>query len=163
MALPRVEPPSTVVPNAVERFLEALRFLVRGEDLEALHQGQAGIDHDRELPEENGDVLGLDLATAAKGRQREFFALFLDGHGLNAFAPQRLLARVCLFSALRSPVTFSPAAFLPVNVNVGIGFSSSTGLTCQPATSLELSARGGCGCDRRSTAYQGMAAVDHVL
>jgi hypothetical protein len=90
MALARVEPPSTVVRTPVRHFwnvgfswLAARISLVRlllAEDVQTLHQRQAGVDHDRELAEEDGDVLGSHLAGAER-RQREFLAFLLDRSG----------------------------------------------------------------------------------
>ena len=68
-------------PDAIQRLLESGILLVCSQDLETLHERQSGIDHDRELPEKDGDVFGLDLA-GAKSRKRELFPLFRDhGHG----------------------------------------------------------------------------------
>ena len=64
MALASVAPPSTVVRTPVKRLLEGRVLLVGRQNFQTLHQRQAGVDHDRELPEENGNVLGLDLADA---------------------------------------------------------------------------------------------------
>src|SRR4051812_42294953 len=66
--------------HAGESALEGHILLVGRKDLEALHQGQAGIDHDGELAEEDCDLLRFYLA-AAEFWQGEFFALFLDGSG----------------------------------------------------------------------------------
>src|SRR5581483_5817432 len=74
--------------DAGERLLEGLGFLVGGQDFKALHEGQAGVDHDRELPEENGNVLGLDFAAASQHGQSELLAFLLDGDRLDAFAAQ---------------------------------------------------------------------------
>src|SRR5579871_6155267 len=83
--------------NARKRLLEGLVFLVGSENLETLHQRQAGIDHDRELPEENGDVLDRNLAGTER-RQREFLALFADGAGRDALTAQRLGQRLLVGS-----------------------------------------------------------------
>ena len=74
-------------PHAIERLLEVGVLLVGSENFKTLHQRQAGIDHDGELPEEHRDVLGLDLG-ASESWHREFFALLADGPGRNAFAPE---------------------------------------------------------------------------
>ena len=50
-----------------QRFLEGGILLVGAENLQALHQGQARVNHDRELAEEHGNFLDLDLAAAERG------------------------------------------------------------------------------------------------
>ena len=87
MALASVAPPSTVVRTPVKRLLESRVLLVCRQNFQTLHQRQAGVDHDRELAEENRDVLGLDLAGAER-RHDKFLALFPDGARRDAFAPQ---------------------------------------------------------------------------
>ncbi len=86
--------------HAGQRLLESRVLLVGGQNFQTLHQGKTGVDHDRELPEENGDVLGLDFARA-EGRHDKFFALFPDGAWRDALAPQ--LAGQHLFVG-RSPL-----------------------------------------------------------
>ena len=75
--------------NPGQRFLKRLVLLVGRKDFQALHQRQTGIDHDRELAEENRDVLGLNLARSKRG-QSELFAFFADCPWGNALAPQVL-------------------------------------------------------------------------
>src|SRR5208337_697912 len=70
-------------PDPEQRFLEAGILLVGAENLQALDQWQAGVDHDRELAEEYRDVLDLDLA-GAKGGHRKFLALLPNGAGRDA-------------------------------------------------------------------------------
>ena len=74
--------------DAEQRLLEEVVLLVVAEDLQALHQGKAGIDHHRELAEEDGLLLGLDRA-ADLHVEIEAGAFFLDDVGLDAFARQR--------------------------------------------------------------------------
>ncbi len=99
MALASVAPPSTRGPHAGQRLLEGRVLLVGGQNFETLHQRKSGVDHDRELPEEDGDVLGLDLA-GAESRHDEFLALFPDRARRDALAPQ--LGREHLLCWLRS-------------------------------------------------------------
>ncbi len=73
--------------HARQRLLERWVLLVGGQNLQTLHQRQAGVDHDRELAEEDGNVLDLDLA-GAEGRHDKFLALFADGAGSDALAAQ---------------------------------------------------------------------------
>ena len=47
---------------------EVLVLFLRAEDLEALHQRQAGVDHHRELAREDGQVLGVDALGFASAR-----------------------------------------------------------------------------------------------
>src|SRR6266436_6703360 len=65
-------------PDTEQRFLKAGILLVGAENLQTLHQRQAGVNHDGELPEEHRNFLDLDLA-AAKSGQGEFLALLPDG------------------------------------------------------------------------------------
>src|SRR5208337_1335650 len=65
-------------PDPEQRFLEAGILLVGAENLQALDQWQAGVNHDGELAEEYRDILDLDLA-GAKGRQGKLLALLPDG------------------------------------------------------------------------------------
>ena len=70
-------------PDAEQRLLEGRVLLVGAENLQALHQRQAGVDHDGELAEEHRHILDLDLA-AAKSGQGKFLALLPDGAGRDA-------------------------------------------------------------------------------
>ncbi len=70
-----------------QRFLKSRVLLVGRQNLQTLHQRQAGVDHDRELAEENGNVLGLDLVHAEAGHDK-FLAFFPDGSRRDALAPQ---------------------------------------------------------------------------
>ena len=56
---------------------EGLVLLLAAQDLEALDEGQTGVDHDRELAHEDGQVLGGDAASEL--RQDHLLALLLDG------------------------------------------------------------------------------------
>jgi hypothetical protein len=69
--------------------VERLTLLVRRENLQTLHQRQTGIDHDRELPEKDGDVLGLDLARP-EGRHGELFPLLPHRSRRDPLPPQLL-------------------------------------------------------------------------
>ena len=105
-------------PHAGQRLLKGRVFLVGRQNFQALHQRQSGIDHDRELAEEDRDVLGLDLARAEGGHDK-FLALFANGAGGDALAPQRLRQRLFV-GAMRSPEIFCPDASLPENVKTGM-------------------------------------------
>ncbi len=51
-----------VGPRLEDDLREVLVLLLVAEDVEALHQRQAGVDHDGELPREDGQVLRVDAA-----------------------------------------------------------------------------------------------------
>ena len=55
---------------------EGLVVLLAAQDLQALHEGQAGVDHDGELAGEDGEILGGDAA--AQLGQGDLLALLLD-------------------------------------------------------------------------------------
>src|SRR5580698_4068232 len=93
MALASVAPPSTVVRTPVSVFWKDGFSWLAARIFQTLHQRQAGIDHDRELAEENRDVLDLDLARTKRGHG-EFLALFADRTRYDALAAQRLLQRL---------------------------------------------------------------------
>ena len=69
-------PALDVLPNLEDDLLEGLVLLLLTQDVQALHEGQTGIDHHRELPGEDRDVLGFH--TAAEFGQGDLLALFLD-------------------------------------------------------------------------------------
>ena len=73
-----------VLAHGGDDLLEALVGLLSPKDLEALHHGQAGIDHDAELPGEDGQFLGLDPPEGL-GAPR---ALGLDHDDLDAITLQ---------------------------------------------------------------------------
>jgi hypothetical protein len=60
-----------VLAHLEEDLLEDAVVLLRAEDLQALHERQAGVDHDRELPGEDGDLLAGD-PSAHLGRANSF-------------------------------------------------------------------------------------------
>src|SRR5204862_4716320 len=75
---------------------EVLVLLLGAEDLEALDEGQARVDHHRELPREDGEVLRIDRSRAPlAGRLRG--GLLLHGVDLrdeDLLTPERLHRRV---------------------------------------------------------------------
>ncbi len=78
---------------------EVLALLLLREDFEALHERQARVNHHRELPREDRQLLGLDLlAPAADLRHRDLAPLLLDGGEHHLLAPQELAQKL---SALR--------------------------------------------------------------
>src|SRR5580658_4090178 len=60
--------------HAIQNLLEGDVLLLSCENLQALDQGQAGVNHDRKLAGEDGQFLGVHAA--AEGRNIEFLALF---------------------------------------------------------------------------------------
>ena len=56
-----------------QHFLKDFVFLLPGQNLQALHQGQSSIDHHGELAREDGQFLGIDAS--AERRQVKFLAL----------------------------------------------------------------------------------------
>ena len=74
-------------PDTEQRFLKAGVLLVGAENLQALHQRQAGVNHDGELAEEHRHFLDLDLA-AAKSGHGKFLALLPDGAWRDALLPK---------------------------------------------------------------------------
>ena len=89
MALASVAPPSTVVRTPEQGLLKGRVLLIRAENFQALHQRQAGVDHDGELAEEDGHFLDLDLAAAERGHGK-FLALLANGAGRDAFLAELL-------------------------------------------------------------------------
>src|SRR5271157_2379308 len=74
-------------PDPEQGFLKAGVLLVGAENLQALHQRQAGVNHDGKLAEEHRNFLDFDLAAAKRG-QGKFLALLPDGARRDAFPPQ---------------------------------------------------------------------------
>src|ERR1700691_2497367 len=60
--------------HAIENLLEGDVLLLSSENLQALHQGQTGVNHDGELAGEDGQLLRVHAA--AEGGDIEFLALF---------------------------------------------------------------------------------------
>src|ERR1700720_4338440 len=73
--------------HGMDHRLEGAVLLLIAEDLQALHQRQAGVEHDRELAGEDGDAL---LADAARdpGQQLDLAPLLADRRDLDLLAPQ---------------------------------------------------------------------------
>ena len=75
------------------RLGEILVFFLIAENLEALHQRQARVDHDRELPHEDGEVLRIDLLAnlallSSRGR-RSVLLRWRDPRDEHLLAPER--------------------------------------------------------------------------
>ena len=68
-------------------FWKSAAVLLAAEDLEALHERQARVDHDRELAREDREPPGVDLA-AADLRDGELLALLLDRRDVDLPAPE---------------------------------------------------------------------------
>ena len=90
---------------------EGLVLLLAAQDLQALHEGQTGVDHDRELAHEDGEVLGGDAA--AELGQGDLLALLLDRGDQDLVAPQERPSRLPCCRPTRSPETALPSRVLP--------------------------------------------------
>jgi len=66
---------------------EGLVLLLAAQDLETLHEGKAGVDHHRELPGEDRQILGGHAA--AELRQRDLSPLLLDRRDQDLVAAQQ--------------------------------------------------------------------------
>ena len=84
MAAESVEPPSTEARVAVSTFWNILFSCWFGQNFQALHQRQTGVNHHRELAGEDREVFGVN--SAAESGHVELFAL------LRHFADLDLLA-----------------------------------------------------------------------
>ena len=124
---------------------EVLVLFLRAEDLETLHERQAGVDHHRELAREDGEVLGGD----GLGREllrRRLGGLLLDRVDLrdeDLLAPQRRDRGVHRVRQ-RSPVTVCPARVRPLYANVAIVVLTHlpAGRSCRLPTARPPAARG---------------------
>ncbi len=76
------------LPHPKQTLLEERVLLVARQNFQTLHQGKAGIDHNRELAKENRLLLGLHRARADLDVEVAC-ALLLDYVGLNPFPRQR--------------------------------------------------------------------------
>ncbi len=54
---------------------EGRLFLLRGKDIQALYQWQAGVDHGGKLPGKDHQVLGVDTAATKRGHLKAFLLL----------------------------------------------------------------------------------------
>ena len=113
-------PDSTSVRVGDDDGGEVLVLFLPAENVEALHERQAGVDHHGELAREHGQVLADDtLADLAAG----IALLFLGGLGFRRFAGVMRVTRICsrrsaataasIVSAMRSPLTVWPARVRP--------------------------------------------------
>ena len=97
-----VEPDSTSCRTWNRIFWNVLFSCCDAQDLEALHQRQAGVDHHRELPREDRDLLAADAA--AELGQGELLALLGDrGDDDLLLAQRRRSRRPCSRRRARLP------------------------------------------------------------
>ena len=116
---------------------EVLVLFLGAQNVEALDERKARVDHDGELTGEDGEVLRADLLA---GLAHSFFfaaasSLALAGVIRVTMICSRLSAATAasIESALRSPVTFSPARVRPEYANVvAIRMSSAFSLVSKP-------------------------------
>src|ERR1039457_4642921 len=76
-----------VLPHGQDDLLEEAAVLLAAQDLEALHERQAGVDHDRELAREDREAPGADAASAEL-RHGQLLALLLDRRDVDLPAPE---------------------------------------------------------------------------
>jgi hypothetical protein len=79
-----------VLPNLKQNLLEVLVVLLLGQDFETLHERESGVYHDGELAREDGEFLGLDLATASDFGDAYLSPLLFDGSQRDLFTAQDL-------------------------------------------------------------------------
>ena len=94
-------PPSTEAAHAVQDLLEGLVFLLPGQNLQALDQRQAGVNHHRELAREDGQLLLIHAGS--ESGDVELLPLF----GELADVDLARAAAVASSSALLSAVAFA--------------------------------------------------------
>src|SRR5580692_9207298 len=73
--------------HAIENLLEGDVLLLSSENLQALDEGQSGVNHHRELAREDGQLLGVH--PAAEGRNIEFLALLRELADVDLLSRQR--------------------------------------------------------------------------
>ncbi len=86
-------------PDAQQSLLENRVLLVVAEDFQTLHQGKTGVNHHRELTEEDGLLLGLDRTATDLEVEVASGALLLDYVCLNTLARQRGAEYLLIFSS----------------------------------------------------------------
>ena len=96
---------------AGQNLLEGLVFLLAGQNLQALHQRQAGVDHHRELARENGQFLGIHAA--AEGGDVEFLALLRELADVDLLALEQMPRVPSCCSPCARPLTVAPVRFVP--------------------------------------------------
>ena len=101
-----------VLPDLDQRALEDFVLLLRCEDLQALHEGQAGVDHDRELTRE--DRHHLRWHSSAELRKGDLFALFLDRGSFDALTAQHRDRRIFVVGCQNSRLCLSRPCPLPL-------------------------------------------------
>ena len=101
-----------VLPDLDQRALEDFVLLLRREDLQALHEGQAGVDHDRELTRE--DRHHLRWHSSAELRKGDLFALFLDRGSFDALTAQHRDRRIFVVGCQNSRLCLSRPCPLPL-------------------------------------------------
>src|SRR5207244_5457099 len=100
-----------VLPYLQQNFLEDLVFCLGSKDLDALHQRQAGINHDRKLPREDRELFLGDAST--KDWKCNFFPLFFDLCDDDLLASESSADRFFVFSDEHAALNFVAASAFP--------------------------------------------------
>ncbi len=101
--------------HAGQAFPESLIFLIRAQNLQALHQRQAGIDHDRKLAKEDGQFGGLYLAAA--GAEELATVFFADLRALNALFAESGTQHLLVFRCALAPNRLARCIFAFIRKN----------------------------------------------
>ena len=106
-----------VVLDGGDHLLEGRVGLLLAENLQTLHQWQAGIDHGRHLPGEDDEILAGDLGFEEFDIFEQILRFHLDGRVVDAHAFE-LRARARLVDGLDFPFAFfTKAVFSFPDVN----------------------------------------------
>src|SRR5437764_13445618 len=161
MALASVAPPSTVVLTPVRHFWKVMFSWLAAKISRHCTSGKPASIITENWRKKMAMSLVGTLPLPRVGRAISLpFSLMVVGEMRSR---RSCACKTCLFSATRSPETFSPAAVLPVNVKTGISFLPGhrfpmTDCISCPKKILALHRR-----RRRRTRVQTGAAVDHFL
>src|SRR5437762_2973394 len=160
MALASVAPPSTVVLTPVRHFWKVMFSWLAAKISRHCTSGKPASIITENWRKKMAMSLVGTLPLPSVGRAISLpFSLMVVGEMRSR---RSCACSTCLFSATRSPETFSPAAVLPVNVKTGISFLPGQRFPPTDCISypkkLALHRR----CCRR-TRVQSSAAVDHFL
>ena len=85
-----------VLPHLLQGLLEVFVLLLLRQNVQALHEGQAGVNHHGELAREDGEVLGLDSLRPADLGDADLAPLLLDGRERDLLAAQDLAQRLAV-------------------------------------------------------------------
>ena len=114
------------VLHAEQDLLERLVLALVREDVEALHERQAGVDHRRELAREDLQILRPDAGADLDVDVEVDAALAPHARVRETFAAQPLLARADAVSASTTPLRFSPARVVASHWNLAMSAPSAS-------------------------------------